>query len=149
MPGAPQPDLRPGEMRSFDFVANPGTHWMHLHSPVQEIELLAAPLIVHRPEDIAANRQEVTILLHDLSFRPADEVLAEITGGMLGMAGMDHGSTGSGGGMSGLGGMMGGMSVMDHGTMGGMAMGAIDMNDFAFDADPATDRTLPFSGATA
>lgn len=145
VPGAPQPALQPGEMRSFDFVANPGTHWMHSHIPIQEMELLAAPLIVRRPEDVAADRQEVTILLHDLSFRPADEVLAEITGGMGGMAGMDHGSHGSGGtmgGMSGMGGMMDGMSGMDHGKMGGMAMGSMDMNDFAFDAYLANDRTL-------
>ena len=27
------------------FAATPGTHWMHSHIPVQEMELLAAPLI--------------------------------------------------------------------------------------------------------
>ena len=139
VPGAPQPALQPGEMRSFDFTAYPGTHWMHSHIPVQEMELLAAPLIVRRTEDLAADRQEVTILLHDLSFRPAEEVLAEITGGA--MAGMDHGAghgaQGQGGGM---GGMMGGMSGMDHGAMG--AMGGMDLNDFDFDAYLANDRTL-------
>lgn len=140
VPGAPQPALKPGEMRSFDFAAYPGTHWMHSHVPVQEMELLAAPLIVRRPDDLAADRQEVTILLHDLSFRPADEVLAEITGGM---AGMDHGAHGSGGGMmGGMSGMMDGMSGMDHGAMGGMAMGGMDLNDFNFDAYLANDRTL-------
>ncbi|KAF0116119.1 MAG: Multicopper oxidase type 2 [Rhodobacteraceae bacterium] len=138
VPGSPLPALKPGEMRSFDFVAYPGTHWMHSHIPVQEMELLAAPLIVRRPEDVTADRQEVTILLHDLSFRPADEVLAEITGGS--MAGMDHGAGhATGGSVGGMGGMMGGMSGMDQGAMGGMAM---DLNDFNFDAYLANDRTL-------
>jgi FtsP/CotA-like multicopper oxidase with cupredoxin domain len=137
VPGSPLPALMPGEMRSFDFEAYPGTHWMHSHIPVQEMELLAAPLIVRRPEDVTADRQEVTILLHDLSFRPADEVLSEITAGS--MAGMDHGSGhGAGGSADG----MGGNSGMDHGAMGGMAMGGMDLNDFDFDAYLANDRTL-------
>jgi FtsP/CotA-like multicopper oxidase with cupredoxin domain len=137
VPGSPLPALMPGEMRSFDFEAYPGTHWMHSHIPVQEMELLAAPLIVRRPEDVTADRQEVTILLHDLSFRPADEVMSEITAGS--MAGMDHGSGhGAGGSADG----MGGNSGMDHGAMGGMAMGGMDLNDFDFDAYLANDRTL-------
>lgn len=134
VPGLPQPALKPGEMRSFDFAAYPGTHWMHSHIPEQEMDLLAAPLIVRSPEDVAADRQEVTILLHDLSFRPAGDVLAEITGGS--MAGMDHGAHGSGGGMT------GGVAGMDHGAMGGMAMAGMDLNDFNFDAYLANDRTL-------
>ena len=54
---------------------------MHSHVPVQEMSLLAAPLIVRRPEDLTADRQEVVMFLHDFSFRPAAEVLAEITQG--------------------------------------------------------------------
>jgi FtsP/CotA-like multicopper oxidase with cupredoxin domain len=146
VPDAPLPALQTGEMRRFDFTPYPGTHWMHSHIPVQEMELLAAPLIVRRPKDVTADRQEVTILLHDLSFRLADDVLAEITGGT--MAGMDHGAGGGTDGSSGsMGGMMGGMSGMDHGemggmAMGGMAMGGMDLNDFNFDAFPANDCTL-------
>jgi FtsP/CotA-like multicopper oxidase with cupredoxin domain len=127
VPDMPQPVLAAGERRSFDFAATPGTHWMHSHMPVQEMELLAAPLIVRRPEDVAADRQEVVIMLHDLSFRPAEEVLAEITGGMAGMA---HDMGAMGHDMSGM---------MDGGMMGGMAM---DLNDFNFDAYLANDRTL-------
>ncbi|MFP5479257.1 MAG: multicopper oxidase family protein [Alphaproteobacteria bacterium] len=134
VPDMPQPVLAAGERRSFDFAATPGTHWMHSHIPVQEMELLAAPLIVRRPEELAADRQEVVILLHDLSFRPAEEVLAEITGGMGGMA-HDMGAMGHGVGhdMSAMGG---------GGMMGGMSMGAMDLNDFNFDAYLANDRTL-------
>ena len=138
VPNLPLPLLKTGETRSFDFAPNPGTHWMHSHVPVQEMNLLAAPLIVRSAEDAAADRQEVVMFLHDFSFRPAEEVLAEITGGMAGhdmaamggddaMAGMDHsGMDMSGGDMSGM-------------AMGGMAM---DLNDFNFDAYLANDRTL-------
>jgi len=82
------------------------------------------------------------IFLHDFSFRPAAEVLAEITGGAAhhdmgsmdapaqnpgGMAGTDH----SGMAMDGM--------AMDGMGMGGMTM---DLNDFNFDAYLANDRTL-------
>lgn len=134
VPDMPQPALAARERRSFDFTPTPGTHWMHSHIPVQEMELLAAPLIVRRPEDLAADRQEVVILLHDLSFRPAEEVLAEITSGMAhDMAAMGHDMGSMGHDMSGMDG---------GGMMGGMSMGAMDLNDYNFDAYLANDRTL-------
>ncbi len=55
VPNLPLPLLKTGEMRSFDYVPNPGTHWMHSHVPVQELILLAAPLIVRSAEDVAAD----------------------------------------------------------------------------------------------
>ena len=96
------------------------------------MQLLAAPLIIRRPEDVSADRQEVTLFLHDFSFKPPAEVLAEIAGGAA-MAGMDHGQMGQGGreGMD--------MSGMDKSEAGGMAM---DLNDYNFDAYLANDRTL-------
>jgi FtsP/CotA-like multicopper oxidase with cupredoxin domain len=132
VPDMPLPLLAPGEMRSFDYIPRSGTHWMHSHVPVQEMQLLAAPLIVRRSEDLAADRQEVVLFLHDFSFKPPEEVLAEITGG-TGMATMDHGASGQ----MGMGQMempMGGM--MGH---GGMSM---DLNDYDWDAYLANDRTL-------
>jgi FtsP/CotA-like multicopper oxidase with cupredoxin domain len=89
VPDLPMPVLQPGETRAYDFAARPGTHWMHAHIPAHEMMLLAAPLVVRRPEDVAADRQEVTLFLHDFAFKPPAEVLAEITGGAS-MAGMDH-----------------------------------------------------------
>ena len=142
VPNLPMPLLKTGEMRSFDYAPNPGTHWMHSHVPVQEMNLLAAPLIVRSAADIVADRQEVVMFLHDFSFRPAEEVLAEITGGM---AGHDMSAMGVAGktdtGMSGMDMSGGDMSGMD---MSGMAMGgmAMDLNDFNFDAYLANDRTL-------
>ena len=164
VPDMPMPLLAPGETRSYDFEARPGTHWMHSHVPTQEMQLLAAPLIVRSQEDLAADRQEVVMFLHDFSFKTPEEVLAEISGGhgggrgaghgagaepdqgapmppMGAMQGMDHGTMGHGamGGMPmrnmpGMGGMMG-----MGGQMGGMAM---DLNDYDWDAYLANDRTL-------
>lgn len=138
VPDMPMPMLKPGEARAYDFATRPGTHWMHAHIPEHEMLLLAAPLIVRRPEDVAADRQEVTLFLHDFSFRAPSEVLAEITGGSA-MAGMDHGKSG-GTAMQGM--DMGNMNGMAHGDMSGMGGMAMDLNDFAFDAYLANDRTL-------
>lgn len=114
VPDLPAPVLAPGEMRSYDFAPQPGTHWMHSHIPMQEMQLLAAPLIVRRPEDVAADRQEVVMFLHDFSFSTPEEIMATILEGhggshgaeaapASGQGGMDHGS-------------------MDHGTMNHGAM---------------------------
>jgi FtsP/CotA-like multicopper oxidase with cupredoxin domain len=147
VPDAPMAALKPGEVRSYDFAPSAGTHWMHSHIPIQEMQMLAAPLIVRRPEDIAADRQEVVMFLHDFSFRPAEEVLAEI------VSGAGHGDMGEANAMSG----------MDHGGHGSMPMPQMpsasqgehdmagmremdsmqmDLNDFDFDAYLANDRTL-------
>ncbi|MCY1128537.1 multicopper oxidase family protein [Frigidibacter sp. RF13] len=142
VPDMPMPLLAPGETRSYDFEARPGTHWMHSHVPIQEMQLLAAPLIVRSAEDVAADRQEVVMFLHDFSFKGSEEVLAEITGGHggggHGAHGMppatpdDHAAMGHG--MPGM--NMGGMSMEG---MDGMAM---DLNDYDWDAYLANDRTL-------
>ena len=127
VPDIPLPMLKPGEMREFDFEPMPGTYWMHSHVPVQEMELLAAPLIVRSTADLTADRQEVVLFLHDFSFRPAAEVLAEITGGDGSMAGMDMGAATPA------------PDAPHDMDMPGMAM---DLNDFNFDAYLANDRTL-------
>ncbi|CDN96473.1 MULTISPECIES: multicopper oxidase family protein [Agrobacterium] len=133
VPDAPMAALIAGETRSYDFEPQPGTHWMHSHIPIQEMQLLAAPLIVRRAGDVAADRQEVVILLHDFSFKSPEEVLGEITAGH----GADHGAAAP---MSGMGhGSMGGMPHGDMGAMSGMAM---DLNDYDWDAYLANDRTL-------
>lgn len=111
--------IGPGGSADYDFAARPGTHWMHSHHGLQEMQLLAAPLIVRRAEDLAADLQEVALFLHDFSFKAPEELL-----GGLG-AGMDHGT-------------------MNHGTMdhGAMNHGGMDLNDVEFDAYLANDRTL-------
>ncbi len=134
-----RPPIANGASASYDFAPRPGTHWMHSHHGLQEQRLMAAPLIVHTPEDLAADRQEVVVLLHDFTFRDPAEILAE-----LGAANMAH----AGHDMSSMSGMD--MGNMDHGSMnmgdmtmpampGGMAM---DLNDVEYDAYLANDRTL-------
>ncbi|MFA5119751.1 multicopper oxidase family protein [Zavarzinia sp.] len=120
-----------GAAVDYDFAPRPGTHWMHSHHGLQEMRLLAAPLIVRRPEDQAEDRQEVTVLLHDFSFKAPEELLAGLGQGMMShgmdmsMPGMDHSA------MPGMGAMPG----MNHGAGG-------DLNDIEFDAYLANDRTL-------
>ncbi|MFC3570621.1 multicopper oxidase family protein [Paracoccus simplex] len=145
VPDMPLPMLAPGETRAYDFAPLPGTYWMHAHVPLHEMRLLAAPLIVRGAEDVAADRQEVVLFLHDFSFKAPEEVMSEILGG--------HGAAGSHGGSHGAGmdgmdhGAMGSMPMggMKHGAMGGMmGMGAMemDLNDYDWDAYLANDRTL-------
>lgn len=139
VPDMPMPKLATGETRSYDYATLPGTFWMHSHVPMQEMQLLAAPLIVRRPEDLAADRQEVVLFLHDFSFKTPQEVMEEILQGHgdedgsapAMMQGMDH---------SGMSGMMGqgGMS----GMMGQGGMAGMDLNDYDWDAYLANDRTL-------
>ena len=145
VPGLPMPLLMPGETRSFDYAPLPGTFWMHSHVPLQEMSLLAAPLIVRRPEDLVADRQEAVMFLHDFSFRAPAEVMAELVegGGHHDMAAMGAPAAGHGAmaDMDHSGMMMPGM-MMDapgHAGMDGMAM---DLNDIEFDAYLANDRTL-------
>lgn len=139
VPGMPAPLLKPGESRSYDFAAKTGTHWMHSHVPLQEMALLAAPLIVRSEEDAKADRQEVVMMLHDFSFKSPEEVLAQIGGGAAGgmgaMSGMDMG------GMD-MGNMKGMSGMSSTGAMSGMSGMAMDLNDYDFDAYLTNDRTL-------
>jgi len=153
VPDIPMPLVAPGETRSYDYEARPGTHWMHAHVPTHEMRLLAAPLIVRSAEDLGADRQEVVLFLHDFSFKAPEEVLEEIAGGadhgaataapgmqgMANMPGMDHGAMGN----MPKGGMMGmGQDAMRMGGMPGMGGMAMDLNDYDWDAYLANDRTL-------
>lgn len=141
VPDLPMPKLQPGESRSYDFATIPGTYWMHAHIPLHEMRLLAAPLIVRSPADVAADRQEVVMFLHDFSFKHPAEVMEEIAGGHapVGHAGMDHSAMPMAGG---------GMAGMDHSAMPGMGaampmdMAGMDLNDYDWDAYLTNDRTL-------
>ena len=130
-----------GRQQSYGFAPRTGTHWMHAHHGLQEQALMAAPLIVRTNEDRRRDAQEVTILLHDFSFRDPAELLAELTKGSGGMD-MSHA------GMPNMPDDMEGMDMsqmdhgnMDHGAMSG-SMSGMDLNDVAYDAFLANDRTL-------
>lgn len=82
VPGVTQPVIRANAADFYNFPISPaGTHWMHSHQGLQEIQLLAAPLIVHDPADRARDEQEVVILLGDYSFTPPDAIFAKLRKG--------------------------------------------------------------------
>ena len=130
MPGISAPPVPPGGAASYDFpLTEAGTFWMHSHQGLQEQSLLSAPLIVRDPA-WHADRQEVVVMLHDFAFRAPDEILAGLHGagaqtGNMAMPGMDAAPP---------------MAMAHDGDKAaGMAM---DLNDVAYDAFLANDRTL-------
>lgn len=151
MPGLSQPPIAPGDRSRYDFaLARSGTHWMHSHLGLQEQNLLAAPLIVRDAEERREDRQEIVVFLHDFSFTPPEEIYAALRGGERTHIGSGFTAMLSGlvrRAMDAVGGM-----PMDHGGMGGRGagggarghggMGGMDLNDVAFDAFLANDRTL-------
>ncbi|MFP5514703.1 MAG: multicopper oxidase domain-containing protein, partial [Alphaproteobacteria bacterium] len=136
-----RPTIRDGGSASYDFAPRTGTHWMHSHHGLQEQLLMAAPLVVRSADDLRTDEQEVTVLLHDFTFRDPAEVLASLTGSA---GGTEHGGqTGHGShGSIGHGAMNHGGTA--HGSAGHVMSGgmAMDLNDVEYDAYLANDRTV-------
>lgn len=139
--------MPPGVTRSFDFPAlQAGTNWMHAHT-LQEQDLLAAPLIVRDFKAIAADEQQVIILLHDSSFKTGEEIFAALKPAGWGMAHSASPLGASGAPMDSMASMgRGAMAESNTSGMGaamqGMPTGSMDLNDFEYDAYLANDRTL-------
>lgn len=143
VPHFSQRPLKPGGVYAYDFpLERPGTNWMHSHVGLQVQQLLAAPLIVRDPAEAGLDEQEVVVMLHDFSFRDPEEIFEELRSGAgRRMAGMSQEALDSMAGMD---------RSMDHGggtAMAGMSMDMpmampMDLNDVAFDAFLANDRTL-------
>jgi FtsP/CotA-like multicopper oxidase with cupredoxin domain len=139
VPGISAPLIAPGATADYDFpLAYSGTFWMHSHQGLQEQNLLDAPLIIHDGNS-PADEQEIVVMLHDFTFRPPTEILADLR---------KRAPPGSGMAMSGMTGEHSSMAGMNMGDMkmgapksmeGGMQM---DLNDIAFDAFLTNDRTL-------
>ncbi|WP_454656214.1 multicopper oxidase family protein [Bosea beijingensis] len=128
VPDNPKPLLGPSDVARYTFpVGAGGTHWMHAHT-LQEQNLLAAPLIVRTAADLAGDEQEVIVLLHDFSFKPAGELLAKLKGGGGHAAPTGHSAMGHGG--------------TAHGPAAPTQPMAKDLNDIDYDAYLANDRTL-------
>jgi len=122
VPYSSGPPIAPGQSADFKFPARPaGTRWMHSHFGLQEQDLLAAPLIVREAGALASGVQEVVILLQDFSWTSPLELFAGLRKPKPEMAM-------AGGGMNLSGGMMN--------------MSKPDLNDIAYDAFLANDRTL-------
>jgi FtsP/CotA-like multicopper oxidase with cupredoxin domain len=139
MPGMPAGPLESDESRDYEFpLQEAGTFWMHSHLGLQEQALLAAPLIVRDPDESAIDRQDVVVMLHDFSFRPAEELL-------LALNTEGHGMTGGAGTSATPDVHAGHMMDPDSGSTSGMMDEAgmmIHANDIEFDAYLANDRTL-------
>lgn len=144
VPEVSAPPIPPGGSAEYDFpLAFPGTFWMHSHQGLQEQQLMAAPLII-RDGSSRADEQEVVMMLHDFSFRSPEEIFAGLKKTAAPSDAMKMGGTGAmpakpmqGMAMSGT--SHGGIPGMERGAMPGMAM---DLNDVAYDAFLANDRTL-------
>ncbi|MCF3945685.1 multicopper oxidase family protein [Acidiphilium iwatense] len=138
------PPIAPGATKSYDFAPIPGTFWMHSHQGLQEQGLMAAPLIVRDAAELREDRQDIVLLLHDFSFRAPDELLAGLirttpeqahamARQIENLSSPQPPSRSAG---------QSGMTAM---PMNGMHMGsgmAMDLNDIAYDAYLANDRTL-------
>ena len=99
------------------------------------MQLLAGPLIVRTPQELKQDAQEVTVMLHDFTFKAPEEVLKEVTGGsMASMGGGKAPATPPKVTSPGAGKMAG--------TPGKGDGGKPDVNDFDFDAYLANDSTL-------
>ena len=125
VPYVSQPPLADGQFHDYDFLlARTGTNWMHSHLGLQEQLLLAAPLIIRGKGETSADEQEHVVMLHDFSFRDPAEILVDLQkgGGEHAAHVMNHSAED--------------MAKMDMSAMPGM------LNDVAFDAFLANDRTL-------
>ena len=142
-----------GADQAYDYVPRPGTYWMHSHHGLQEQQLMAAPLVVRTRADLRADAQEVTVLLQDFTFRDPQEILAGLR--HAGMA-MRAPAAPGGSRMAGMATTLeGGRAMPDAAKFGaamsgsgmrmrsdGSAAGGMDLNDVAYDAFLANDRTL-------
>jgi FtsP/CotA-like multicopper oxidase with cupredoxin domain len=122
---------KPGESVHYTFEnRRTGTHWMHSHVGLQEQLLLAAPLIVEEDGEALVDEQEHTVMLHDFTFRDPAEILAELQGGEGLHAGhVAHGAAST--------------DHSAHSAQSASPVADVSMlNDIAFDAMLANDRTL-------
>jgi FtsP/CotA-like multicopper oxidase with cupredoxin domain len=120
VPGISGPPIPPGGSANYDFPLRfGGTFWMHSHEGFQEQLLMSAPLIIRDPRD-ESDQQEIVLMLRDFSFAPPDEIYAALKRPKT-MSARDKPASGM--------------------SMAGAAA-APDLNDVAYDAFLANDRTL-------
>ena len=136
VPGISGPPIPPGGSADYDFPLRfGGTFWMHSHQGLQEQLLMVAPLIVRDQRD-RLDQQEVILLLGDFSFRPPEQIFADLKRGgnaaSLRAAARAPESTK-------------GTDTPQRTAAPGTAMDAAakpDLNDVTYDSFLANDRTL-------
>jgi FtsP/CotA-like multicopper oxidase with cupredoxin domain len=89
MDGVPfvnQEPIPPNGRMAYKFpLVQSGTYWMHSHYGLQEQLLNAAPLIIESSEERGKADKQVVILFSDFSFKPPEQILNELKGGMENM----------------------------------------------------------------
>ncbi|MBV9569112.1 MAG: multicopper oxidase family protein [Hyphomicrobiales bacterium] len=129
--------IEDGESHVYDFATRPGTHWMHSHFGLQEQALLAAPLIIRSAEDLALDAQEVTVFLHDFSFKEPTELFRSLSGESV----MAHGGTSLPGNFSRP--SPASLTAASSSNPAALALcGDATLNTIDYDAYLANDRTL-------
>src|SRR5580704_2718647 len=89
VPFVSQEPIPPDGTIAYKFpLIQSGTYWMHSHYGLQEQLLNAAPLIIDSPEERGKADQQVVILLSDFSFKPPQQILSKLKGGMEDIEGM-------------------------------------------------------------
>lgn len=140
VPDVSAPPIPSGASAEYDFPLRfGGTFWMHSHEGLQEQSLLAAPLIIRDARDLPG-QQEVTIMLADFSFTPAEEIYAELRKRSGIPASASRGKTKGGKRtppLSATSGKRGAARIRSRGAARGP-----DLNDVSYDAFLANDRTL-------
>jgi FtsP/CotA-like multicopper oxidase with cupredoxin domain len=85
VPFVSQNPIPAGGSYDYDFpLVHSGTNWMHSHYGLQEQYLLAAPLVIWSPEELAIAEQQFVIELADFSFTPAQKILENLKAGQMG-----------------------------------------------------------------
>jgi FtsP/CotA-like multicopper oxidase with cupredoxin domain len=88
VPGISQPDVKPGESFTYDFVVrDAGLYWYHPHvmSAAQVGFGLYGPLLVEDPNDGVGVADQLTMVLSDVSFDAKGKLEPADSGGSAGM----------------------------------------------------------------
>lgn len=137
--------IGPGTTRRYEYEPRPGTYWMHSHQGLQEMQLLAGPLIVRTAEDLKQDAQEVVVMLHDFTFKSPEEVMKEVTGGAA-MASMSD-DTPASGSKAAAPAAAGAMPGMSGGAMAGGSMPGGSMPGMSGSATSGSGGQMPAMGA--
>jgi len=89
VPYVSQEPIPPNGKMAYKFpLKQSGTYWMHSHFGLQEQVLNSAPLILLSEEQKAKADEQYVVLLSDFSFKPPEQILKDLKGGMKGIKSM-------------------------------------------------------------
>lgn len=116
VPYVTQLPIQPGKSYHYQFLLKQaGTYWLHSHYKLQEQKLMAAPLIIHDPNE--APEKEALMFIQDFSFENPVKIYENLRNNLQKNSAMQ----------------------MNHQSMAGMHA---DVSDVKFDAYLTNHRTL-------